>query len=135
MKKNCSVDLFSEEYPERVLALKRPNTRIQIPERYNDRTDKIDLNEIVDDMIDLIYEMQAEKTSFVALGIDFEEKAFYDILKACAVKYGFTYPEDKTVFLAKEIKRLIGGKAKYANWSKKSQYSRRIANRFDRFIG
>lgn len=119
-EKNCSVDLFSEEYPERVLALKRPNTRIQIPERYNDRTDKIDLNEIVNDMIDLIYEMQAEKTSFVALGIDFEEKAFYDILKACAVKYGFTYPEDKTVFLAKEIKRLVGGKAKYANWSKKA---------------
>lgn len=149
-EKNCSVDLFSEEYPERVLALKRPNTRIQILERllknavfkfrevnkikavdfseklngilerYNDRTDKIDLNEIVDDMIDLIYEMQAEKTSFVALGIDFEEKAFYDILKACAVKYGFTYPEDKTVFLAKEIKRLVGGKSKYANWSKKA---------------
>lgn len=149
-EKDCSVDLFSEEYLERVLALKRPNTRIQILERllknaifkfrevnkikavdfseklngilerYNDRTDKIDLNEIVDDMIDLIYEMQAEKTSFVTLGIDFEEKAFYDILKACAVKYGFTYPEDKTVFLAKEIKRLVGGKAKYANWSKKA---------------
>lgn len=149
-EKNCSVDLFSEEYLERVQALKRPNTRVQILERllknaifkfrevnkikavdfaeklngilerYNDRTDKIDLNEIVDEMIDLIYEMQTEQTSFEALGIDFEEKAFYDILKVCAVKYGFTYPEDKTLFLAKEIKRLVGDKARYTNWSQKA---------------
>ena len=149
-EKNCSVDLFSDEYLERVQALKRPNTRVQILERllknaifkfrevnkikavdfaeklngilerYNDRTDKIDLNEIVDEMIDLIYEMRTEQTSFEALGIDFEEKAFYDILKACAVKYGFTYPEDKTLFLAKEIKRLVGDKARYTNWSQKA---------------
>lgn len=149
-EKGCSVDLFSDEYLERVQALKRPNTRVQILERllknaifkfrevnkikavdfaeklngilkrYNDRTDNIDLNEIVNEMIDLIYEMQAEQNSFTALGIDFEEKAFYDILKSCAVKYGFSYPEDKTVFLAKEIKRLVGDKAKYTNWSKKA---------------
>lgn len=149
-EKGCSVDLFSDEYLERVQALKRPNTRVQILERllknaifkfrevnkikavdfaeklngilkrYNDRTDNIDLNEIVNEMIDLIYEMQAEQNSFTALGIDFEEKAFYDILKSCAVKYGFSYPEDKTVFLAKEIKRLVSDKAKYTNWSKKA---------------
>ena len=149
-EKNCSVDLFSEEYLERVRALKRPNTRVQILERllknavfkfrevnkikavdfaeklngilerYNDRTDKIDLNEIVDEMIDLIYEMQTEQTSFAALGIDFEEKAFYDILKVCAVKYGFTYPEDKTIFLAKEIKRLVSERVRYTNWSQKA---------------
>lgn len=91
-----------------------------ILERCNDRTDKIDLNEIVDEMIDLIYEMRTEKNSFAALGIGFEEKAFYDILKACAVKYGFTYPEDKTIFLAKEIKRLVDDKTHYANWAKKA---------------
>lgn len=149
-EKNCSIDLFSEEYLERVQALKRPNTRVQILERllknavftfrevnkikavdfaqklngilerYNDRTDKIDLNEIADEMIDLIYEMRTEKNSFAALGIDFEEKAFYDILKACAVKYGFTYPEDKTIFLAKEIKRLVDDKTHYTNWAKKA---------------
>lgn len=149
-EKGCSIDLFSEEYLERVRALKRPNTRVQILERllknavsafrevnkikavdfaqklngilerYNDRTDKVDLNEIVDEMIDLIYEMRAEQNSFAALGIDFEEKAFYDILKSCAVKYGFTYPEDKTIFLAKEIKRLVGDKTHYTNWSKKA---------------
>ena len=149
-KKGCSIDLFSEEYLERVQALKRPNTRVQILERllknavsafrevnkikavdfaqklngilerYNDRTDKVDLNEIVDEMIDLIYEMRAEQNSFAALGIDFEEKAFYDILKSCAVKYGFDYPEDKTIFLAKEIKRLVDDKTHYTNWAKKA---------------
>lgn len=149
-EKGCSIDLFSEEYLERVLALKRPNTRVQILERllknavsafrevnkikavdfaqklngilerYNDRTDKVDLNEIVDEMINLIYEMRAEQNSFAALGIDFEEKAFYDILKSCAVKYGFDYPEDKTIFLAKEIKRLVDDKTHYTNWEKKA---------------
>ena len=149
-EKGCSIDLFSEEYLERVQALKRPNTRVQILERllknavsafrevnkikavdfaqklngilerYNDRTDKVDLNEIVDEMIDLIYEMRAEQNSFAALGIDFEEKAFYDILKSCAVKYGFDYPEDKTIFLAKEIKRLVDDKTHYTNWAKKA---------------
>lgn len=149
-EKGCSIDLFSEEYLERVLALKRPNTRVQILERllknavsafrevnkikavdfaqklngilerYNDRTDKVDLNEIVDEMIDLIYEMRAEQNSFAALGIDFEEKAFYDILKSCAVKYGFDYPEDKTIFLAKGIKRLVDDKTHYTNWAKKA---------------
>lgn len=149
-EKGCSIDLFSEEYLERVQALKRPNTRVQILERllknavsafrevnkikavdfaqklngilerYNDRTDKVDLNEIVDEMIDLIYEMRTEQNSFAALGIDFEEKAFYDILKSCAVKYGFDYPEDKTIFLAKEIKRLVDDKTHYTNWAKKA---------------
>lgn len=149
-EKGCLIDLFSEEYLERVQALKRPNTRVQILERllknavsafrevnkikavdfaqklngilerYNDRTDKVDLNEIVDEMIDLIYEMRAEQNSFAALGIDFEEKAFYDILKSCAVKYGFDYPEDKTIFLAKEIKRLVDDKTHYTNWAKKA---------------
>ena len=37
------------------------------------------------------------------LGIDFEEKAFYDILKALCSKYDFTYPEDKLILLAQKV--------------------------------
>lgn len=37
--------------------------------------------------------------SFADLGIDLEEKAFYDILLKLAHKYDFTYPEDKLLIL------------------------------------
>jgi type I restriction enzyme R subunit len=54
------------------------------------------------------------------LGIDFEEKGFYDILKALATKYDFKYPEDKLIPLAKKVKEVLDDKAKYTDWSKRS---------------
>ena len=54
------------------------------------------------------------------MGIDFEEKAFYDILKAIAVKYDFTYPEDKLIKLAKAVKEVVADKAKYTDWSQRA---------------
>lgn len=54
------------------------------------------------------------------MGIDFEEKAFYDILKALAIKYDFTYPEDKLLALAKEVKQVVDDKAKYTDWSQRT---------------
>jgi type I site-specific restriction-modification system R (restriction) subunit len=47
------------------------------------------------------------------LGIDFEEKAFYDILKALTIKYDIQYPEDKLLDLAKKVKIIVDDKAKY----------------------
>jgi type I restriction enzyme R subunit len=46
------------------------------------------------------------------LGIDFEEKAFYDILKELCAKYDFKYPEDKLIALAKAVKDLVDAQAK-----------------------
>ena len=57
--------------------------------------------------------------SFGEMGIDFEEKAFYDILISLANKYDFTYPEDKLLDLAKEVKKIIDDKAKYTDWNKR----------------
>lgn len=54
------------------------------------------------------------------LGIDFEEKAFYDILKTLAEKYDFSYPKDKLLFLAKEVKQIVDDKAKYTDWSERN---------------
>ena len=51
------------------------------------------------------------------MGIDFEEKAFYDILDAVAKKYKFEYPHDKMIELSKEIKLIVDDKAKYTDWS------------------
>ena len=51
------------------------------------------------------------------MGIDFEEKAFYDILFSVAKKYEFEYPEDKMIELSKRIKLIVDDKAKYTDWA------------------
>jgi type I restriction enzyme R subunit len=54
------------------------------------------------------------------MGINFEEKAFYDILKAIAHKYDFVYPEDKLIHLAKEVKVVVDDKTKYTDWNQRA---------------
>jgi type I restriction enzyme R subunit len=93
-------------------------------EKYNERKEADVLqSEVLEDftneIIDLYYAMKKEKESFAELGIDFEEKAFYDILKALAVKYDFVYPEEKLVHLAQQVKDVVDDKAKYTDWSKR----------------
>jgi type I restriction enzyme R subunit len=94
-------------------------------EKYNERKESDILRsevleDFTDEIIDLFYELKKEKDSFKDLGIDFEEKAFYDILKALATKYDFEYAEEKLVHLAKEVKQVVDDKAKYTDWSKRS---------------
>ena len=62
---------------------------------------------------------QNEMESFADLGIDLEEKSFYDILKALAHKYDFDYPEDKLIELAKQVKTVVDDKAKYTDWNQR----------------
>ena len=78
-------------------------------EKYNERKENDVLRsevleEFTDEIIDLYHALKKEKESFNEMGIDFEEKAFYDILKSLAVKYDFVYPEDKLIFLAQKVK-------------------------------
>ena len=93
-------------------------------EKYNDR-DEQDLlraeviGDFSDEFIKLYHELREEMASFGEMGIDFEEKAFYDILLSLAHKYDFTYPEDKLIELSKEVKKLIDDKAKYTDWNKR----------------
>ena len=54
------------------------------------------------------------------MGIDFEEKAFYDILKELTRKYDFNYPEEKLIHLSKEVKKVVDDKAKYTDWNKRA---------------
>lgn len=95
-----------------------------IVDKYNERKESDVLRsevleDFTDEIIDLYYALKKEKESFKDLGIDFEEKAFYDILKALAVKYDFVYPEDKLILLAKKVKEVVDDKAKYTDWSKR----------------
>lgn len=93
-------------------------------EQYNERKEQDVLRsevleDFTDEIIDLFYALKKEKESFSDLGIDFEEKAFYDILKALAHKYDFTYPEDKLIALSKAVKKVVDDKAKYTDWSRR----------------
>ena len=95
-----------------------------IVDRYNERKESDILNsnvldDFTEEIIDLYHEMRKEKGSFAEMGIDFEEKAFYDILKAIAHKYDFNYPEEKLIHLAKEVKKVVDDKAKYTDWNQR----------------
>jgi len=81
------------------------------------KVNKIKGVDFTEEIMDLFEELRKEKESFAELGIDIEEKAFYDILKALAFKYECTYPDDKLLELAKLVKAEVDDKAKYTDWS------------------
>lgn len=92
--------------------------------RYNERREEDVLvsnvlEDFTEEIIDLLQALKREKASFADLGIDFEEKAFYDILKALMIKYDFSYPEDKLLGLAKAVKLIVDDKAKYTDWHRR----------------
>jgi type I restriction enzyme, R subunit len=94
----------------------------KLVEVYNERKDfdvlQSDvLEDVAEQFANLFKDIQTERSSFVDLGIDFEEKAFYDILKAIAQKYEFEYPEDKLIALSRAVKKVVDDKAKYTDWS------------------
>ena len=93
-------------------------------ERYNQRDENDVLTgDVLEDMAEqltnLIWEVHREFSAGDVLGIDFEEKAFYDILKDLCVKYDFKYPEDKLIELAKAVKDLVDGQAKFPDWNRR----------------
>jgi len=93
-------------------------------ERYNQRDENDILRsevyeEMANALTDLIWEVHKEFSAGDALGIDFEEKAFYDILKELCVKYDFKYPDDKMIELAKAVKELVDGQARFPDWNKR----------------
>ncbi|MEL7660371.1 type I restriction endonuclease subunit R [Acetobacterium wieringae] len=94
----------------------------KLVEVYNERKDFQSLqSDVLDDVADqfagLFEELLNARNSFKDMGIDFEEKAFYDILKAVAEKHGFDYPHEKLIVLSKEVKIIVEAKANYTDWS------------------
>ena len=51
-----------------------------------------------------------------------EVKAFYDILKSVAERYGFLneYTEEQYIALAKDVKEVVDDKTQYIDWDKKA---------------
>lgn len=150
--KHISLDIFSNEYMDKINAIQLPNTKIKILQRllsqaidefkkvnkimgvefaerlkrvvdeYNNRRrDEAYVNEVLDDVAEklaqLLEELKQEKDSFKKMGIDYEEKAFYDILKAVSKKFEFEYPDEKMIELSKRIKKIVDDKSRYTDWS------------------
>ncbi|WP_108821191.1 type I restriction endonuclease subunit R [Dysgonomonas sp. Marseille-P4361] len=96
----------------------------RLVENYNNR-DANDIlrsevyEEMAEQLTNLIWEVHKEFSAGDEMGIDFEEKAFYDILKSLCIKYDFTYPDDKMIELAKSVKTLVDTQAKYPDWDKR----------------
>lgn len=91
-------------------------------EFYNEREENLALandvlNEVAEQFSSLFEELKTERNSFKDLGIGFEEKAFYDILKTISEKFTFEYPHDKLIMLSKAIKKIVDDKSKYTDWS------------------
>jgi len=93
-------------------------------ERYNER-DEADVlrsevyEEMANSLTELIWEVHQEFSAGDSMGIDFIEKAFYDILKELCRKYDFKYPEDKLIELAKAVKGLVEEQSKFPDWNKR----------------
>jgi type I restriction enzyme R subunit len=130
---NTKIKLLQQLLAKAIDALKKTNKLkgvdfskqfAALVEKYNDRSEhdvlqSTVLEDFTDEIIDLYHAIREERESFAELGIDFEEKAFYDILKALTIKYDFEYPEDKLLELAKKVKVIVDDKAKYTDWSQR----------------
>jgi type I restriction enzyme, R subunit len=95
-----------------------------VVERYNNReANDIFRSEVYEEMAEaltnLIWDVHKEFKAGEELGIDFEEKAFYDILKELCLKYDFTYPDDKMIDLAKAVKVIVDNQARFPDWDRR----------------
>lgn len=110
---------FSKKFRSLVDAYnERKEDSILVSNVLDDLTDEI-LDDISGSLVKLYHELKQEHDSFEDMGIDLEEKAFYDILKRLAIKYDFTYPEDKLIPLAQAVKDVVKDKVKYTDWNQR----------------
>lgn len=99
----------------------------QLVHKYNNRDQLVFAGEVMDEVLDsitkeiedTIKEVQADAKSFDKLGITFEEKAFFDILKSIRDKTPFEYSEDRLIKLAKAIKKVVDNQTKYTDFDKR----------------
>ncbi|EMA2721522.1 HsdR family type I site-specific deoxyribonuclease [Salmonella enterica] len=102
-----------------------------IMDKYNERREDDVLNgeefdNFSQEMTDIIYDIKTEMGTYAEMGIDIEEKAFYDILAHMRDKYQFTYEDDKMLALAKEMKAVVDNTSKYPDWSKRDDIKAKL---------
>jgi type I restriction enzyme R subunit len=93
-----------------------------IVEKYNERKEddvlvSSVLKDFSDEIIDLYHELKTTMTP--PDGVNYEEQAFYDILKSLSIKYDFTYPDEKLIALAKRAKAVVDSVASFPAWNQR----------------
>ena len=133
--KNTKVKLMEQLLKRVIDSVKKVNKvkAISFTERlneiidiYNDRSDDIVLadeivTEVAKQLADLLEEIQ--KDSVLPDGIpDIEVKAFYDILKSVAEKYGFLdqYTEEQYIEIAQAVKEKVDDSSQFIDWDKRA---------------
>lgn len=130
--KNTKVKLMEQLLKQVIESLRKVNKqkgvdftkRLEdIVKKYNDRSDDAALaNDVIDDvvgeMVKLMEDVANERTAGNSMGLSFEEKAFFDILKSVAVKYNFIekFPDEKLTTLAKQVKEMVEEQSDVADW-------------------
>ena len=79
-------------------------------------------------LLEIFRGLNKDKEEFRALGITFEEKAFFDILVDIRNRNGFEYPDERCISLAKKIKELVDGTAIYADFLNNNNLRNQMAS-------
>ena len=133
--KNTKVKLMEQLLKRVIDSVKKVNKvkAVSFTERlneiidiYNDRSDDIVLadeivTEVAKQLADLFEEIK--KDSVLPDGIpDIEVKAFYDILKSVAEKYGFLdqYTEEQYIEIAQAVKEKVDDSSQFIDWDKRA---------------
>ena len=133
--KNTKVKLMEQLLKRVIDSVKKVNKikAVSFTERlneiidiYNDRSDDIVLadeivTEVAKQLADLFEEIK--KDSVLPEGIpDIEVKAFYDILKSVAEKYGFLdqYTEEQYIEIAQAVKEKVDDSSQFIDWDKRA---------------
>ena len=133
--KNTKVKLMEQLLKRVIDSVKKVNKvkAVSFTERlneiidiYNDRSDDIVLadeivTEVAKQLADLFEEIKKE--SVLPDGIpDIEVKAFYDILKSVAERYGFLdeYTEEQYIEIAQAVKEKVDDSSQFIDWDKRA---------------
>jgi type I restriction enzyme R subunit len=97
----------------------------EVVDAYNQRSElEVFQSQVLDELADrlsiLFQELRDEQKRSDELGVTYEERAFFDILKSIADKYSFEFPEGKLRDLAKRVKSVVDDKSRYTDWAKKA---------------
>lgn len=134
--KNTKVKLMEQLLKQVIDSLRKINKqkgvdftkRLEdIVKKYNDRSDDAALaNDVIDDvvgeMVRLMEDVANERTAGESIGLSFEEKAFFDILKSVAIKYEFidNFSDEKLTDLAKQVKEMVEEQSDVEDWLNRS---------------
>ena len=134
--KHIAVDIFSDEYMDKINAIQLPNTKIKILQRllsqaidefkkvnkimgveFADRLKKV-VDEYNNRRRDEAYANEvlddvAEQLAQLLEELKKEKNSF----QSMGIDYEFEYPDDKMVELAKRIKIIVDDKSKYTDWA------------------